>query len=528
MTDPEPSDRTTLTDLAPAGQAGWRRPVSARARILGWTLLLVGLALATAVGATWTVLLIQFDRRVDTELADEVRILRSYAAGTPAAPETPTGSGQAPVAPSPAQRSADVAQFLAGYLTTNVPDRYETFFSLVDGRAAHRSRPEPPARLDTDAALVTRLAQATAPTAGWAQSTAGRVRYAVLPVRVSGDPRPGALVVVEFYDLQRAEVTGPVQVFASTALAALAIAGLGGWLVAGRVLAPIRLIRQTAERISGSSDLTRRLEVTGNDDVAALAQTFNRMLDRLERAFTAQRQFLDDTGHELRTPLTVIRGHLEVMGTDPAEREETIALVMDELGRMHRIVEDLLLLAKAEQPDFLHLGEVELADLTMSVVAKARPLGERRWRVGRVAEERVLADGQRLTQALMQLVANAVRHTREGDTIEVGSAVRDGRVRLWVRDTGPGVPAADRERVFERFVRVADGARPGEGAGLGLPIVRSIAQAHGGGAHVVDAPGGGATFVLTLPLHLAGDTLAGDTLAGDTEELGVPELGAPQ
>ncbi|MQA76617.1 MAG: two-component sensor histidine kinase, partial [Solirubrobacterales bacterium] len=249
----------------------------------------------------------------------------------------------------------------------------------------------------------------------------------------------------------------------------------------------------------GESDLTRRIEARGNDDVAQLAHTFNRMLDRLEGAFATQRRFLDDAGHELRTPITVIRGHLEVMGDEPADREATMRLVIGELDRMKRMVDDLVLLAKAQEPDFLHPGEVELAELTVELLAKARVLGDRRWRLAALSEETILADGERLTQALAQLTDNAVAHTREGDLIEVGSAVRDGRVALWVRDDGPGVDDEVRERIFERFAR-ADGATSGEGAGLGLAIVASIAEAHGGRVRLDGAPGQGAKFTLDLPL----------------------------
>lgn len=150
--------------------------------------------------------------------------------------------------------------------------------------------------------------------------------------------------------------------------------------------------------------------MVGTDDVAQLARTFNTMLDRLEVAFLAQREFVDNAGHELRTPITVIRGHLELMGDDPGEREETRALVLDELARMNRMVDDLLVLAKSERPDFLKLEEVNLTELTVEVVAKARGMADRAWRVDATADAVIVADGQRLTQALMQLVSNAVRH----------------------------------------------------------------------------------------------------------------------
>ncbi|WP_283136416.1 sensor histidine kinase [Rhizohabitans arisaemae] len=448
--------------------------MSARARIMGWMALVVALAFGVAVFATWQILLSRLDHRVNAELTNEASKLRSYVT---------------------ASTERDIDLLLSGYLTVNVPDGYETFFTVLDGRLHRRTFARPPADLHTDKALVTAAATAAKPIHGWAASAAGRVHYAVIPVR--SDTQSGALVVAVFYDRLRGEVVDAVSALSITALVALALACLAGWLVAGQVLAPIRLVRQTAARIGDSSDLSRRLEVRGHDDVAALSATFNHMLDRLERAFAVQRDFVDDAGHELRTPITVVRGHLELMGDDPADNAETIALVLDELDRMNRIVDDLLTLAKSQQPGFLTIEEVEIADLTVSVLAKVRALGPRTWRVEEVADTKMPADRHRLTQALIQLVANAVRHTVPGDPIAVGSAVRDGAVELWVRDCGPGVPAEDRERIFGRFVRA--GSRTGEGAGLGLAIVSSIAHAHGGDVRVEENHGGGALFVVRIP-----------------------------
>ncbi|MEV4172346.1 ATP-binding protein [Nonomuraea sp. NPDC049709] len=449
-------------------------------------LAVVGLALSVAIFATWTILLARLDDRMTAELGNEVQKLRNYAdsALDPKTGSTVTG----------------VQELLTKYLALNAPDQRETFFSIIDGRADKVPFKLPPVRLDTDEELVGRMATATRVIRDEMETTQGTVQYAVIPVSVAGDNRRGHFVVAIFYDQHRDEIVDAVRVLGLSALAAMGLAGVAGWLVAGQVLAPVRLVRQTAEQISDSSDLTRRLDVPGDDDVAALAGTFNHMLDRLEQAFVVQRHFMDDAGHELRTPITVIRGHLELMGDDPDDRAETLALVTDELERMNRIVDDLLTLAKAEQPGFLALDHVELADLTVSVVAKARALGERRWRVDEVAEARLPADRHRLTQALMQLVANAVRHTADDDLIAVGSAVRDGRVELWVRDSGPGVAPAERERIFGRFVRGAGRTGAHDGAGLGLAIVRSIAQAHGGNVKVTEAPGGGACFVMSLPL----------------------------
>jgi signal transduction histidine kinase len=272
---------------------------------------------------------------------------------------------------------------------------------------------------------------------------------------------------------------------------------MAAW-VSGRLLSPLRTLRETADDIT-ETDLSQRLPVTGNDDITALTHTFNRMLDRLEAAFTGQRRFLDDAGHELKTPLTVLRGHLELLDPDsPEEIAETRELLLDETDRMARLVGDLILLAKSDRPDFLRLREVDLETLTRDLVTKARGLGDRDWTLDAAAEHKLVADEQRLTQAVLQLADNAVKHTGDGDTIAIGSSYAGGVSRLWVRDTGPGVPPEDRERIFERFGR---GAVPqgDEGFGLGLSIVGAIARAHGGSVTVEEAEPSGARFVITLP-----------------------------
>jgi signal transduction histidine kinase len=221
------------------------------------------------------------------------------------------------------------------------------------------------------------------------------------------------------------------------------------------------------------------------------------MLDRLERAFETQRHFLDDAGHELRTPLTIVRGHLETLPADPAARDRTIDLVLDEVKRMGRIIDDLILLAQSDEPDFLRLESVDVSALTNDVYAKARALGDRNWRIDALGRGMIVADGQRLTQAVVQLAKNAVQHTEEGAEIGLGSAVAPGAARFWVRDTGSGVAAEDRERIFERFERGPD--ESGEGAGLGLAIVTAIARAHGGQAELDGAGDAGARFSITVP-----------------------------
>jgi signal transduction histidine kinase len=260
----------------------------------------------------------------------------------------------------------------------------------------------------------------------------------------------------------------------------------------------VRLLSETAQRIS-ETDLSDRIPVTGRDDLSQLARTVNAMLDRIESAFAMQRQFLDDAGHELRTPITIVRGHLELMdAADSSDVAETRALALDELDRMQRLVDDLVVLAKAQRPDFVRPEPVEVDRLLDDVMDKSRPLVDRDWQVDARVEVTLELDGQRITQALLQLISNAIRFTAPGQTIAIGGRIDEGILQLWVRDTGPGVAPEEAEKIFERFGRAAIG-RGGEGSGLGLAIVRAIAEAHHGRVVLYSTPGHGATFVIEIP-----------------------------
>jgi signal transduction histidine kinase len=187
-------------------------------------------------------------------------------------------------------------------------------------------------------------------------------------------------------------------------------------------------------------------------------------------------------------------------------------LVLDELDRMTRLVNDLVLLASASRPDFVRRSTLEAGDLVRSIYQKVRVLGDRDWRLELGREGQLQADRQRITQAVLQLAQNAVEHTEPGDVIAVGLEVEELEVHLWVRDSGPGIPEAEQEAVFRRFYRGDGGGRaPGAGTGLGLSIVLAIAEAHGGTVSLSSRPGSGATFTLTIPnqpvngLRRAGD-----------------------
>lgn len=465
-----------------------RRSRSARAHILGWMLLLAGIAIATLVLVTARILFAQLHRDARRELTHEAAKFQTFARQDN---------------PATGQPFSDIETLFSSYLTHNLPNTNETFFSIIEGQASMRSAAQPPARLDLDTDFVAHAATVRVPTWGTSSTPAGPIYYGVFPARSEPKVDRGALVVIEFQHDARAQVITTIRLLTFVGLGSWVLAGAIGWFIAGRVLAPIREVRRTADAIN-ESDLGARIDVTGNDDVAELAETFNRMLDRVESAFDAQRAFLDDAGHELRTPITIIRGHLELVESDPDERERTNALVLSELDRMGRIVDDLLLLAKAERPDFLVLGPVELTDLVMTVLANVQHLGDRQWSAPRVADVTVLADGQRLTQALTQLVANAVAHTIPGDAIEISSQVEGDRVRLSVTDTGMGIPIEEQKAIFTRFTRGSTPVQTG-GVGLGLAIVLTITHAHGGVVRLVSEEGRGSTFTLDLPFHRTGE-----------------------
>jgi two-component system, OmpR family, sensor kinase len=395
----------------------------------------------------------------------------------------------------------DADQLLLAALAQAAPSGSQELVAVSDGRVIGRSPMAPIFALESDAKLVERWAAVSRRTFSTIHTSAGTVRFVAAPETLQSmrGPARDVFVAASFVDSERAAVNTTVWDAAAVGAGALLVAIGVAWLIAGRVLAPVRELEQTARSIT-ETDLTHRLAVNGDDELARLAATFNAMLDRVASAFRSQRQFIDDAGHELRTPITVIRGHLELLGDDPAERAEVRAIMIDELDRMSRMVNDLLLLARAERPDFLRLAEVEIGACTGEVQAKAAALADRRWLDGGRAEVGVLADRHRLTQAWMQLAQNAVQHSASGETIEIGSRLDDNTLELWVADSGPGVPAAERETIFHSFARPHDTSRSGEHFGLGLPIVRAIAEAHHGGITVSTSKSGGALFTIRIPL----------------------------
>ena len=219
------------------------------------------------------------------------------------------------------------------------------------------------------------------------------------------------------------------------------------------------------------------------------------------RLLERERRFVQDASHELRTPITVALGHAELMqrgATSPGMAEDA-AVIADELMRLRRLADRLLILAGIEDPDFLHLRPVDIETIVVDTVRRwtATP---RRWLLSDAEEARVLADADRFSVALDALIENAVKHTQPDDTIEVSVRRVGDSVVISVRDTGAGIPAADLDHIFERFARADPGrSRHTGGFGLGLSIVRAIVQAHGGTVHVESTLGVSTKFEIWLP-----------------------------
>ena len=460
-----------------------RLQASFRVRVLAAYVGLLAVATFGAIFVAREALAGGLDERIDSELVQESRELRQLAGGND--PETGEPFG------------GRVRRIFEVYLSRNVPSRNEVLLTFADGEPFLRSGRASPYRLDLDPELVARWGTLERTDRGGVDTPDGRIEYLAVPLVGAGETR-GVFVAAIFRDRESGEVDDALRVVAGVGLAMLLVGSVLAWLLADRLLRPVTEVTRAARTISGG-DLSRRLPVSGHDEIAVLASTFNDMLARLETAFETQRRFVDDAGHELRTPLTIVRGHLELLEDDPVERRATLELVLDELDRMGRLVNDMLTLAKWERPDFLSAAPVDVGVLTDDVLAKAQALGDRTWVLDARATGTIVADRQRVTQALVQLAQNAVQHTEKGDEIGLGAFVGDGEARLWVRDTGPGIPFEEQERVFARFYRLS-ARRGSEGAGLGLSIVQAIAGAHDGRLELASVPGSGATFTVVLPL----------------------------
>lgn len=500
MTDAS-SARSATGSSAPRGILSPHRfaTLSLRRRIVGSVALLSALGLLGAGTAVFIVGRERIEDRVERLLAQEIAEFRELAS---------TG-----IDPDTGKAFTTAERLLEVSMQRNVPDNHETHVGFladvtivpVDGAND----------VATDREFRTSVTRHTQPAFGEIElDDVGTVTYAVLPFTKEG--RVSHYVATYFTDREMGDLRDMIRSYAIAAALAWAALVVAAWLLAGRILRPVHELRDTAAQIS-DSDLNRRIDVRGDDELSALGRTFNGMLDRLQEALGSQRRMLDDAGHELRTPITVVRGNLELMDADdPADVENVREIALDELDRMSGLVEDLLVLAKARLPEFLSPEPTDIGDLVGRIHEKAQALGPRTWRVEPGPPVVAVVDPKRITQAMLQLASNAVTVTGDGDEITVGHSATPTGVQVWVRDAGPGVPPGDRLRVFDRWQNGAQTPHEGSGTGLGLAIVKAIATAHGGTAWVTAAgAGGGALFIIEVPTGDLADEQDDEAAAAD-------------
>jgi signal transduction histidine kinase len=471
----------------------------ARTRILLWYLALMLLFVAIAIPLIRYRLIAQVTARVEADLREELEefeeeLIENLLASKVKPKLEQTGTEKA---------NQDIYRAFDQFLSTNKAEDDNYFITIVDGLFYKSNAFFLPEVIEPNSALMQRWEQITQEEEGEISvddPKIGSVIYQAEPIKTTEEVI-GVFVVAHLSAGERREVLSSFNVIIQVLILMILLASLLAWLAAGKVLAPLRNLSATVKSIS-ESDLSQRIGIQGKGEVAQLGSTFNAMMDRLETAFDTQRNFINDAGHELKTPITIIRGHLELMETDAPSQRETVDLVIDELDRMNRLVEDLVLLAKSERPDFLQIETIELTSFINELFNKLEKLGQRNWHLDHeILSGKMTGDRQRITQAIINLANNAVQHTIADSLIVFGAKLERDRVEFWVRDTGNGIAAEEQKRIFDRFTRVKNARRLSEGSGLGLAIVKAVVEAHQGKINLQSKLGIGSTFSLVFPLE---------------------------
>jgi two-component system, OmpR family, sensor kinase len=477
------------------------RPTGLRWRLAGWltlvTLLCTAIVFVAVYRGTASQLRHQIDQEIGgdaSELADNVVLAHAHTA-------------------------AGVAAAAGRYVRDQPFSASSTLlFVIVPGAGTSTNRPELFAQLEPDDGetvaeqqaenrLSARLLTAPQGYSTLALPDVGNLRLLKRVVHVHG-ARSVTVGVGEPLAAVAHAQRSVARAFVLAGLLALAGALLASYVLGARLSRPLRRMAAVAARVD-AGDLHPRMhhEPGGaRDEVKVLADAFDHMLDRLTEAFAGQRAFVADASHELRTPLTVIRGQLEVLAAQSSPSGEEVRrverLAQAEIARVSRLVDDLLLLARTEQTEFLRVERIALEEYVQELWDGTSLIAARRFELGPVPAGVLRADPDRLAQALRNLLGNAIDHT-SADLGLVRMRVErahGGHIRFLVEDDGPGIPADQREQVFRRFHRTdAARDRASGGTGLGLAIVRAIADAHGGTVIAGASAEGGARIALELP-----------------------------
>lgn len=470
-----------------------------RTRILLWYLVLMGLFIAIAIPAIRYRLIAEVTARVEADMREELEEFEEELIESLL--ESDLNSDSEMTATERANQ--DIYLAFDKFIATNQAEDDNYFIAIVDGSFYKTNAPYLPQAIAPDSELMEYWQQITVEKEGEVEvddPKIGSILYKAEPIKTTEEVI-GVFVVAHLTAGERQEVLSSFNTVVQVLLLVILFALVLAWMAAGRILAPLKNFSDTLKSIS-ESDLSQRIQVRGQGELAQLGRTFNAMMERIEDSFATQRNFINDAGHELRTPITIIRGHLELMDVDTPEQQETVDLTIDELDRMNRLVEDLVLLAKAERPDFLQIETIELTTLVTELFGKMQTLGERNWHLdNQILSGKMTGDRQRITQAIINLAHNAVQHTVVDSLIVFGAKLEGDRVKFWLRDTGNGIAASEQERIFDRFARVKNSRRRSEGSGLGLSIVKAVVEAHQGEINLQSKLGIGSTFTLIFPLE---------------------------
>jgi|UniRef100_A0A7V6DQU8 heavy metal sensor kinase len=333
------------------------------------------------------------------------------------------------------------------------------------------------------------------------------VRMLIMPVMIDGQVTNVVQVGISLENMYNT-LRRFVLIMAALFPLGLILAGGGGWLLARRALRPVDHMTRAAQRISGEH-LTERLHETGTgDELDRLARTLNEMLTRLDESFRQVRQFSADASHELQTPLTILKGEIEVAlraSRSPEEYQQVLKSSLEEIERISRLVEGLLLLARADS-GVLRMDHkpVALDELVAEVAAQMQNMAKGQGlslHLGNLAPITINGDREQLQRLLINLIDNAIKYTPAGGSVSLALSKEGDQATVSVADTGIGLSPDEQTHIFTRFYRVAAArSQSGGGVGLGLCIAQSIAQAHGGKIEVRSQPGRGSTFTVVLPL----------------------------
>jgi two-component system OmpR family sensor kinase len=432
--------------------------------------------------------------RIDSDLGAEVNAIGARLTQSSRTPEAVAAAGRDYVASQPFGPSARllIITVPGAGIVTNEPE-------LIGTVDEHES--EGPGARKRETAEAQALLAAPSGYSTLELVDAGEIRLLTEPITADGRTIAVARVGEPLESVERAQA-GVARTFAIVGALTLVGVLLATYLVAARAAVPLRRMARIATAVD-AGDLTHRIAPQGpRDEVRVLAESFDTMLDRLEDAFSRQREFVSDASHELRTPLTAIRGQLEVLSREPnltAERVRHVErLAGRELARMQCLVDDLLVLARLDERVPPKREPIELQQFLAELVQHTA--GDRNIELVAAPRGTLFADPHRLAQVLRNLLQNAVEHTGPGGHIRVEARTHGDRLMVCVEDDGPGISPHERERIFDRFHRAeASRDRASGGSGLGLAIARTIVEAHRGRIWAEESRLGGARVVFELP-----------------------------